>query len=100
MGDMAKKWIIKDKYNGEWADKFPEINSVVLQLLFNRGLDTQDKIDQFLGPDYLRDQGEPFLFREMKVAVERIFQALDKQEKIVIYEIGRASCRERVSLNV
>ncbi|NMB48275.1 single-stranded-DNA-specific exonuclease RecJ [Candidatus Kuenenbacteria bacterium] len=82
---MTKKWIIKDKYNGEWADKFPEINLVVLQLLFNRDLDTQDKIDQFLGPDYLRDQGEPFLFREMKVAVERIFQALDKQEKIVIY---------------
>lgn len=85
MGDMAKKWVIKEKYGLEWAEKFPEVNPIVLQLLFNRGLDTQDKIDRFLGPDYLRDQNDPFLFNEMRVAVERIFKALKQKEKIVIY---------------
>jgi single-stranded-DNA-specific exonuclease len=82
---MAKRWIIKDKYDTGWAERFPELNPIVLQLLFNRGLDSQDKIDCFLGPDYLRDQNDPFLFGQMKVAVGRIFQAIKQKESIVIY---------------
>ncbi len=85
MGDMVKKWSIKDKYGAEFAEQFPEINPLILQLLFNRGLTTQDAIDRFLGPDYLRDQNDPFLFNEMKSAVEKILLAIQQGENIVIY---------------
>ena len=83
--DMVKRWMIKEKYDAEFPEQFPEINPVILQLLFNRGLTKQDEIDRFLGPDYLKDQNDPFLFNEMTGAVKRIFEAKDREEKVVIY---------------
>lgn len=82
---MEKKWQIAPPLPAEFKNQFPEIHPVVLQLLYNRGLTTQEKIDEFLNPDYGQDQHDPFLFREMKKATERIFQALRNQEKIAIY---------------
>jgi len=82
---MLKKWIIKEKFSDEFQSEFTEINEVVLQLLYNRGLKNQDDIDQFLGPDYLKDQHDPFLFSQMERAVKRIFEAIQKNEKITIY---------------
>lgn len=82
---MQKKWQVAEKFNDEFRGKFPETNPVILQLLFNRGLDTQDKVDRFLGPDYLGDQNDPYLLQDMKKAVERIWQAVKKGEKVYIY---------------
>ena len=77
--------MIKEEYDAGFSDQFPEINPIILQLLFNRGLTKEDEIDRFLGPDYLRDQNDPFLFNELPAAMERIFAAIKRQEKIVIY---------------
>lgn len=82
---MDKKWRIAEKINDDFKDKFPEINGVVLQLLYNRGLDSQDKIDRFLGPDYIGDQNDPYLFKDMAKATEVILGAIEKNEKIVVY---------------
>ncbi len=82
---MGKKWIIAEKINDEFIAKFPEIEPVVLQLLYNRGLESQDKIDRFLGPDYLTDQHDPYLFNDMKKAVEIIMGAIKDGKKIVVY---------------
>jgi len=82
---MSRKWKIKPKYNQEFEEKFPKINGVVLQLLYNRGLKTQEEIDQFLAPDYLKDQHDPFLFNDMTKAVGRIFESISKKERIVVY---------------
>ena len=73
------------KIDDEFRKKFPEINAVVLQLLYSRGLKEQDKIDRFLGPDYLADQNNPFLFNDMKKAVAIILKVLKQKQKIVIY---------------
>src|SRR6266404_5965085 len=54
------------------------------QLLYNRGLTDKDQIDDFLHPKY-ENLHNPFLFQDMKKAVERIWQAIDKKEKITIY---------------
>jgi single-stranded-DNA-specific exonuclease len=82
---MEKKWILKEQYTDEFAEKLSEHNRVVLQLLFNRGLSTHEKINEFLNPNYANDILDPFLFRDMERAVERINQARDKQEKIIIH---------------
>lgn len=71
--------------NQQFKDKFPEIDPVILQLLHNRGLNTQDKIDEFFGPDYSRDMYNPFDFKMMAAAVNRISQAILNQEKIMVY---------------
>ncbi len=82
---MIYKWVVALKISKDFQDKFPEIDSVVLQLLYNRNLRTQKEIDEFLLPDYSQDLYDPFLFRDMERAVERIFSAIKNQEKVVIY---------------
>lgn len=82
---MKKKWQIAGPMPAEFKNEFPEIHPVILQLLYNRGLTTQVKIDEFLYPDYGQDQHDPFLFREMQKAVDRVFLALKKEEKILVY---------------
>lgn len=85
MDKMNKKWNIAEKYDKEFESRFPEMSGVVLQLLWNRNLKTQEQIDVFLGPDYVRDQYDPFLFMDMKKTVERIFKAIKNKENIVVY---------------
>lgn len=79
------KWNIKPKAPEEFIKKFPEYPLMVLQLLYDRGLDTQEKIDEFFNPDYSQDLHDPFLMLGMKEAVERILKAIAKKEKIVVF---------------
>jgi single-stranded-DNA-specific exonuclease len=79
------KWHIKEKVPKEFIKKFPEYPSIVLQLLYDRGLDTQGKIDEFFNPDYSQDLHDPFLMLGMKQAVARIKKAIKKKEKIAVF---------------
>ncbi len=80
-----KFWFIQPAAPDFLANKFPEINPIIRQLLFNRKLDTQEKIDEFLYPDYSQDLFDPFLFKEMEIACQRIWRAVINQEKVLIY---------------
>jgi single-stranded-DNA-specific exonuclease len=82
---MNKKWLVADKVEQKIVNNFPEIHPVILQLLWSRGLTNQKSIDEFLLPDYSQDVHDPYLFRDMHKAVDRIVKALEKQEKILIY---------------
>jgi single-stranded-DNA-specific exonuclease len=79
------KWHIAEPIGDDFKNKFPEIDPVILQLLANRGIKTQEQIDEFLYPDYGPDIHDPFLFLDMEKAVERIFRAVEKGEKIVVH---------------
>jgi single-stranded-DNA-specific exonuclease len=80
-----KRWVIAPEIPANLKDQFPEIDPIVLQLLYNRGLKTQKQIDEFLLPDYSQDLHDPFLFKDLEKVVTRIFQAIKNQEKIVVY---------------
>lgn len=82
---MQKKWVVKPGVPPEMKDRFPQIEEKVLQLLVDRGLKTQEEIDEFLNPDYGEDLHDPFLFKNMKAGVQRLFQAIGKEELITIY---------------
>ena len=82
---MEKTWKIAPLVPSELKNKFPEINPIVLQLLINRKIDTQEKIDRFLNPDYGTDLHDPFLFSQMEKAVTRILAAIENKEKIIVY---------------
>jgi len=82
---MPKKWIIKNKYPQEFAEKLPGFEPMILQLFYNRGLDSQEKIDEFLNPDYTQDIHNPYLFNDMHKAVDRINFAIENNQKILIY---------------
>jgi len=79
------KWLVKEPLTDDKIKQFPEVNPAALQLLFDRGLTSQDQIDEFLHPDYSQDIHDPFLFTDMKKAVKRIYQSKEKNEKVIIY---------------
>lgn len=64
---------------------FPELHPLAVRLLWNRGVRTQEQADEFLLPDYGDDLHDPFLFRQMRDACERVWRALDKGERVVVY---------------
>jgi len=58
--------------------------ALLAQLLYNRGLTDQSQITEFLNPEYEK-LDSPFLFKDMQKAVDRIWQAIEQNEKITIY---------------
>lgn len=54
-------------------------------LLANRGITTAEDKEKFLNPDYERDVYDPFLMKNMDRVVKRIFDAIKKEEQIVIF---------------
>ena len=80
-----KRWMVQEPVSQDVQRQFPELDDVILQLLWNRGLKTQGEMDIFLGPDWSRDTFGPELFLHMKRAVGRVFQALERAEVITIH---------------
>lgn len=79
-----KNWKIKDSVEVKNV-RDDSLSPIILSLLFQRGIDTKEKIDNFLFPNYERDVLDPFLFSQMEQAVKRIGQARDKNEKVAIF---------------
>lgn len=79
-----KNWSILPPPPEEFINQHLELPSVVTTLLWNRNLKTPEQIDAFLNPDY-KDLHNPYLFKDMVKAVDIIFTAIEKQERIVIH---------------
>ncbi|NQU78045.1 single-stranded-DNA-specific exonuclease RecJ [Candidatus Falkowbacteria bacterium] len=82
---MLKNWQVKNKISKETKNEFPEVNSIILQLMQNRGLVSKKEIDEFMNPDYEHGLHDPFLFRDMEKAILRIEKAAENKEKVLIY---------------
>ncbi len=54
-------------------------------LLKNRGIEGEEEIIRFLDPGFEKDFHDPFLMRDMERACVRIFEAMEANEKIMIY---------------
>ncbi|MFA7087992.1 MAG: single-stranded-DNA-specific exonuclease RecJ [Patescibacteria group bacterium] len=78
-----KKWKILPKISSEFRSTYPDVNPVILQLLFNRGLTEKININDFLNesPEF----HDPFLFKNMAAAVDLIIDHIKKGNKIVVY---------------
>ncbi|MCX6714717.1 MAG: single-stranded-DNA-specific exonuclease RecJ [Candidatus Uhrbacteria bacterium] len=82
---MSKLWLPAEAAKAEFFVQFPELHPVLLQLLYNRGIKTQEEIDVFLGPDWSRDTCPPSTFRNMPAAVARVFDAFSNGEVITVH---------------
>ena len=60
------------------------ISPVLGQLLVDRGITDTQQAGKFFHPQ-LSDLPDPFLFRDMDIAVRRINEALGKKERIMVY---------------
>ena len=80
---MKKNWQIKDSLKDFDFQKYPNINPIILQILFNRGINSEEEINDFL--DDLGEVHDPFLFREMNEAVDLVVEHIKKGSKITVY---------------
>ncbi len=85
MPTADKQWLTAKPMPEEFKLEHPELPEIALQLLWNRNLRSQKDIDLFLNPDYSRDVHDPFLFSDMKKAVDRINVSLKENQKILIH---------------
>ena len=84
---MEKRWVIKPNGELETASLLAEhlkISPILLKLLVQRGINTYEEAKNFFRPslDHLHD---PFLMKDMDVAVGRIEEAIRQREKIMVY---------------
>lgn len=61
-----------------------QVSRVVVEIMVTRGYEDQEKAANFLNPK-LSTLSDPFLLPDMDKAIDRISQALDKKEAIVLY---------------
>lgn len=84
---MKKNWNIKDNSTEETVSSLKEllnVDRIIASLLFQRKITGFDEAKQFFRPE-LSQLHDPFLMRDMDVAIARIEKAIDNNEKILIF---------------
>lgn len=84
---MEKKWNIKPKMEIADVDGVSQklqLPPVISMLLMQRGITTYEEAKTFFHPK-LTDMHNPFLMKDMDLAVERINRAASRGEKLLIY---------------
>jgi len=61
-----------------------DLNPLICKMLYTRGINTKDKVENFLRPD-LSTMYDPFLLKDMKKATDCIKGHIDASDKIFIY---------------
>jgi single-stranded-DNA-specific exonuclease len=81
------RWTLKTAPNLSLVDELSEvlsIDKVLSSLLIQRGVQTFDQAKKFFRPS-LDDLHDPFLLKDMDIAVSRIEKAIANNENILIY---------------
>jgi len=81
---MQKLWKVADKAPADFISQLGKFHPLISQLLYTRGIQKQAEADLFFSPDYSKLH-DPFLFKDMSKAVERIIIAIKNNEKILIH---------------
>ena len=84
---MQKKWHVKTLKDTTIVDAFRsklKVDSIVAELLLQRGIDSFDMAQDFFRPklDQLHD---PFLMKDLEVAVDRLQEAIDDDQKVMLF---------------
>lgn len=77
-------WQIAEPAPVDFRRQFDHLPLLIQQVLWQRRLTTPSEVEAFLQPDYGR-LADPFLFRQMQTAVERILAAIEHRQPIMIY---------------
>ncbi len=81
---INKIWKLKDKKETSSELVQAAGSKLLANLLVQRGIDTPQKIQDFLNPSQMKISS-PFVFSDMQKAVDRIFEAINTNEKIIVY---------------
>ncbi|MBT8305610.1 MAG: single-stranded-DNA-specific exonuclease RecJ [Maribacter sp.] len=81
------RWTLKPKPEPkqiEELSKALKVDGLVAQLLLQRGINTYEEAKKFFRPE-LSDLHDPFLMKDMDLALARIEKAIIKEENILVY---------------
>lgn len=84
---MEKKWVVKEKGEAAVVKQLASalnVSEPLANLMVQRNITTPAEAKAFFNPnlEYLHD---PFLMKDMNIAVDRISTAVKKNEKILVY---------------
>ena len=84
---MEKRWVVKEKGDTAIVKRLARalgVSESLANLMAQRNISTADEATAFFNPslDYLHD---PFLMKDMNIAVDRISTAVKKNERILVY---------------
>ncbi len=84
---MEKKWVVKERGEAAVVRQLAsalKVSDPLANLMVQRTITTPEEAKAFFNPslDYLHD---PFLMKDMNIAVDRISTAIKKNEKILVY---------------
>jgi len=84
---LEKIWQIKESADKELAKTLSgniNVSSTIAQILVQRGITNFDLAKEFFRPD-INNLHDPFLMKDMDRAVERLIQAKENNEQVLIY---------------
>lgn len=85
---MEKRWTLREKLGEEAVNELSlslnSLHPILSELLIHRGISSFEKAKAFFRP-CLSELHDPFLMKDMDVAVERLQKAIENEEKILIY---------------
>jgi single-stranded-DNA-specific exonuclease len=83
---MQKRWKIKNANEAEALTLYNslKINSAICKILVQRNIKTFDEAKSYFRP-LLSDLNDPWLMKDMHLAVTRILSAIEKNESILIF---------------
>lgn len=82
-----KKWVVRpagDAAKVETLSTALGIDPKLANLLVQRGIDTTESARRFFAPK-LEELHDPYLMKDMMLAVQRIEQAISRQERVMVY---------------
>jgi len=80
-----KRWKMAEPVPREAYDALAGHSRLIAALLWRRGIRTAAEAEGFLHPSWDRDVHDPFLFLDMRKAVDRLMRAARSGEKIVVH---------------
>lgn len=84
---MEKRWLVKEKPTDEKIKHLSEklnIDAVLATLLVQRGIESFDEAQHFFRP-HLDKLHDPFLMKNMDLAVSRVEKAIENREKVLLF---------------
>ena len=83
MPPRPKRWLIAPRAPQEYLSQFTNLNPLVAQILYNRGVAGRADATLFLGGQ--EESANPFALPDMSMAVNRIRRALREAEPMAVY---------------
>lgn len=84
---MQKRWLVKTPKPGTLIESFRstlKVDPIVAELLLQRGIDNFEDAERFFRPK-LSELHDPFLMQDMERAVERLQEAIDQQQRVLLF---------------